>query len=81
MPGMIFIDNFKINGKLQSGWMCEKCRTLWAFEDGEKLHCKKCGGRAYPMNLDPGPEEKSFKVPGKSRRLVIPGGDPTAKIR
>lgn len=79
MPGMMFIDNFKINGKLQSGWLCDKCRTMWAFEDGEILHCKKCGGRAYPDGLDPTPVEKSKKGVGGSR-LIIPCGDPTSKI-
>jgi DNA-directed RNA polymerase subunit RPC12/RpoP len=79
MPGMIFIDNFKVNGKLQAGFMCDKCRKIFAFEHGEKLHCPYCGGRAYPMNIDPTPVEKSKKGVGGSR-LIIPCGDPTSKI-
>lgn len=79
MPAMRFMMNAKVNGKLTACFMCDVCRKIFAFEDNEKLYCPKCKRDGYPENLDPGPKEKSFRIPGGSR-LVISGGDPTSQI-
>lgn len=63
MPGMIFMFEAMVKGKLQACFMCDKCRKIFAFMNKEKLACPRCGGRAYPMNLDP--------VKGESR-LITP---------
>lgn len=80
MPGMIFMDNIKLHDKAQAMFMCDRCRKVFAFENGEKLYCPKCKENGYPLNRDPEPEEKSSRSPGKSR-LIIPGGDVTQPIK
>lgn len=79
MPGFFHMGPAKVNGKLQSLWMCDKCRKVFAFEHNEKLYCPHCKRDGYPMNLDPTPVEKSKRGVGGSR-LIIPCGDPTSQI-
>lgn len=70
MPGFYFVRPIMKDGKLQSWWMCDKCRKHFAFENGELLYCPKCKERGYPLNVDPG-VEKSHD-PGESNLIVKP---------
>jgi rRNA maturation endonuclease Nob1 len=62
MPGMSFITNIRAHGIPMSVWKCDRCRKLFAFVTGEKLVCPKCGGFAYPMNLDPGSDQGKSEI-------------------
>jgi len=52
MPGFYYMFPVEVSGKLHSAWRCDKCGKIFAFENNETLHCPKCKGRAYPMNMD-----------------------------
>ncbi len=58
MPGFYHVGPVKVNGILQSAWMCDKCRKIFAFQNGETLQCPRCKGRGYPINSDPEPSGK-----------------------
>jgi len=64
MPGFSHLFPVKVHGRLMSAWLCDKCRTVFAFDNGEKLYCPKCKTAGYPLNLDP--------TPGESKLIVKP---------
>jgi uncharacterized Zn ribbon protein len=70
MPGMYHMFPTMVNGKLQDLWRCDKCSTIFAFENNELLYCPKCKERGYPLNIDPGVEETHD--PGQSNLIVKP---------